>query len=122
MLRGVRGAITIKENIEGEIVDATERLLREMVKQNGIKAEDVASVFISATEDIDAVFPAKALRRLDGWTYVPVMCMREIPVVNSLKKCIRVMIHLNTDKSQQEVKHVYLEDAVILRPDLNEGK
>lgn len=118
MIRGVRGAITIEENVEAEIVDATERLMRELVAENEIVAEDVASIFISVTEDIDAVFPARALRRLDGWKHVPVMCMREIPVTNSLKKCIRVMAHVNTTRSQADIKHIYLEKAVVLRPDL----
>ncbi|MDQ0155217.1 chorismate mutase [Robertmurraya andreesenii] len=119
MLRGVRGAITIENNLEAEIVAATERLMRELIARNDIVPEDVASVFISTTVEIDAVFPAKALRLLEGWTHVPVMCMREIPVTGSLEKCIRVMVHLNTDKKQTEINHVYLERAVILRPDLN---
>lgn len=118
MFRGVRGAITIEENNEAEIVQATKRLMQEVISSNNIQPEDVASVLISATEDIDAVFPARALRLIEGWTFVPVMCMREIPVADSLKKCIRVMLHINTDKSQQEIHHIYLEKAVVLRPDL----
>lgn len=118
MLRGVRGAITIEENTESEIVHATERLMNEVIASNDIRPEDVASVFISVTEDIDAVFPARALRLIEGWTFVPVMCMREIPVVDSLKKCIRVMLHINTEKGQKEIHHVYLERAVVLRSDL----
>lgn len=119
MLRGLRGAITVEENEEQQIVEATERVIRELIAMNEIDAEKVASVFISVTADIDAAFPAKALRRLEDWTYVPVMCMREIPVENSLKQCIRVMVHLNTEKAQKEMKHVYLEKAIVLRPDLN---
>lgn len=119
MIRGVRGAITVEEDNEQEILNATERLLREMIKQNEIEPEMVASVFISATEDIISAFPAKALRKIEGWTYVPVMCMREIPVVSSLKNCIRIMLHLNTNKTQKEIKHVYLNNAIVLRPDLN---
>lgn len=121
MIRGVRGATTVQENKEEEIVKATEQLLREIVKRNEIKPEDVASVFVSVTEDINATFPSKALRLLDGWTFVPVMCMQEIPVPDSLKKCIRVMIHLNTNKRQTDIKHVYLNDAVVLRPDLTKN-
>lgn len=120
MLRGLRGAVTIEKNEEQHIVDATERVMRELIVKNNIDAEKVASVFISVTEDIDAAFPAKALRLLEGWTYVPVMCMREIPVQNSLKMCIRVMIHLNTNIPQEEMEHVYLEKAVSLRPDLKQ--
>ncbi len=118
MIRGVRGATTVQNNTEKEIIVATEELFAKMSELNQIKSEDVASVFISTTEDIDAVFPAKALRKFDEWKYVPVMCMREIPVVNSLKKCIRVMLHLNTDKAQSEIVHVYLNEAHVLRPDL----
>ena len=119
MIRGVRGAITVKQNEEDEIIQATKRLLDEMIDQNDIKAEDVAQVLISTTEDLDAVFPAKALRLLDDWIYVPVMCMQEIPVQGAIKKCIRVMMTVNTNKSQKEVNHIYLEEAQKLRPDLS---
>jgi chorismate mutase len=118
VIRGVRGATTVENNSEMEIVDATELLLEEMIKNNEINPENVASIFISVTEDITAEFPAKAVRRFKGWSYVPVMCMREIPVPNSLKQCIRIMMHLNTTKSQKEIHHAYLEGAKILRPDL----
>lgn len=118
MIRGVRGATTIKENRESEIVDETERLLRKMVTENSIEPDRVASVLISVTNDITATFPARALRRLDGWTYVPVMCMREIPVPQSLPYCIRVMMHVNTSIPQKDISHIYLNDAIVLRPDL----
>lgn len=118
MIRGVRGAITINENDGAEITSATRRLLQEMIQLNQLHAPDVASVLISVTEDVTAGFPAKALRSFDGWTYVPVMCMKEIPVPNALPKCIRVMMMINTDVAQDKIKHVYLEKAVSLRPDL----
>ncbi|WP_394232779.1 chorismate mutase [Niallia oryzisoli] len=118
MIRGVRGAITVQVNTEKEIMQATDRLLHSMIVENEIAPEDVASVFISVTDDITEAFPAKVLRSLDGWSYVPVMCMKEITVSNALEKCIRVMIHVNTVKSQQEINHIYLENAVVLRPDL----
>ena len=118
MIRGVRGAITVQVNTEKEIMQATDRLLHSMIVENEIAPEDVASVFISVTDDITEAFPAKVLRSLDGWSYVPVMCMKEITVSNALEKCIRVMIHVNTGKSQQEINHIYLENAVVLRPDL----
>lgn len=122
MIRGVRGAITVNENSETEIVAATERLLKIMIDENRIEPDGVASVFISVTEDITAAFPAKALRLFAGWDYVPVMCMREIPVPGSLEKCIRVMLHVNSSSRQDEISHIYLEEAVRLRPDLNAGK
>ena len=119
MIRGIRGATTVKENTEKEMIDCTEVLLREMIQQNNLQPEDVCSVFISVTNDINAAFPARALRRVSGWEYVPVMCMNEIPVPDSLAQCIRVMMHVNTKAEQQEVNHIYLEEAVRLRPDLN---
>ncbi|MGG3842277.1 chorismate mutase [Anoxybacillus kestanbolensis] len=118
MIRAIRGATTVNDNDEREIVDETKRLLTEMVRQNDVSAEDVVSVLISMTDDLNAAFPAKALRYLDGWTYVPVMCMREINVPHSLPKCIRVMMTVHTKRSQQDIHHIYLRDAVQLRPDL----
>lgn len=118
MVRGVRGAITVSHNDEGEMVQATKSLLDEMIKHNDISAEEVAQVIISVTEDLNATFPAKALRLLEDWTYVPVMCTQEISVPNSLPKCIRVMMTINTEKSQKDIEHIYMEDAVALRPDL----
>ena len=122
MFRGVRGAITVKENNEEVIFQATDRLFKKIIHDNQIEPEQVASVFISVTDDITEAFPAKVLRSMEGWSYVPVMCMKEITVRSALDKCIRVMMHINTSKSQQEINHVYLEDAVTLRPDLAEKK
>jgi chorismate mutase len=114
----MRGAITVNQNTEEEIVTATEELLKKIIEENQIQPDLVASVFISTTEDINAVFPARALRKFEGWTYVPVMCMQEIPVPNSLTMCVRIMMHVNTAKSQDEINHVYLKGAQVLRPDL----
>jgi chorismate mutase len=119
MIRGVRGATTVNENNKEEIIEATESLLRQIIKENSIDPDMTASVIISVTEDITAVFPAQALRLIDGWKYVPVMCTREIPVEGSLQKCIRVMMHVNTEIPQKEIRHIYLGEAVKLRPDLN---
>lgn len=120
MIRGVRGATTVERNEEQDIIKATEQLLAVMIAENGIDPEKVASVFISVTDDLSSAFPAKALRKFEGWTYVPVMCMKEIPVPNSLESCIRVMLHFNTEKAQQDIRHAYLEKAVALRPDLKD--
>jgi chorismate mutase len=122
MIRGVRGATTVGVNNEGEILSATEELIEKLIEINQIQPESVASVLISTTEDIDAAFPAKALRKFTGWTYVPVMCMREIPVPNSLQQCIRIMMHVNTTQSQEAIQHVYLRGAKVLRPDLGNIK
>lgn len=118
VIRGIRGATTVTENREDEIIEATEILLKEIIEQNKIEANMVASIFISVTEDITAAFPAKAIRLINGWTFVPVMCMREIPVPSGLPKCIRVMMHVNTMVPQEEINHIYLRNAITLRPDL----
>ncbi|WP_170007472.1 chorismate mutase [Bacillus fonticola] len=119
MLRGVRGATTIKVNEKEQLFSHTKQLLEEMIHQNNIKAEDVASVFVSATPDVTCAFPAQVVRSLPGWEFVPVMCMQEMAVPGSMPKCIRLMMHVNTDLRQQEIHHVYMENAVSLRPDLS---
>lgn len=120
MIRGVRGAITVSKNEKEEIMSASEQLAQMMIKANNICASDVAHILISVTEDLNAGFPAAVIRQLEGWQYVPVMCMQEIPVPNSLEKCIRIMMTINTSVAQKDIQHVYLNDAVSLRPDLQE--
>ncbi|WP_163583397.1 chorismate mutase [Gracilibacillus saliphilus] len=122
MIRGIRGATTVKNNDAEEIVQTTKEMIEVMARVNEIDPETIASVMISVTSDLNATFPAKALRLIDGWKYVPVMCMPEIDVPGSLPKCIRVMMTVNTSKSQKEIEHIYLNDAVKLRPDLLEEK
>lgn len=117
MIRGVRGAITTEANEEKQMLEATQEVVAEMIKKNDISPEQVAQVIITVTPDLNATFPAKALRLFDGWTFVPVMCATEIDVPNALKKCIRIMMTINTDKAQTEIKHVYLRDAKQLRPE-----
>ncbi|ASR47091.1 MULTISPECIES: chorismate mutase [Paenibacillus] len=121
--RGIRGATTVANNEENEILEATSQLLDEIVSYNEIQPEDISNVWITVTHDLDAAFPAKAIRQLDGWDMVPLMCGLEIPVAGSLPKCIRLLVQVNTHKSQREIKHVYLNGAQALRPDLaSEGK
>src|SRR5690625_3586757 len=98
MTRGVRGATTVTENNAEQILKNTKLLIKEMVRKNNITPESVSHVFISVTKDLNATFPAKSLRELAGWKYVPVMCMTEIDVPGSLAKCIRVMMVIATDK------------------------
>jgi len=116
MLRGIRGAITVENNNADEIKAVTRKLLEEMAKANSVKAEDIASIIFSVTRDLDAVFPAEAAREI-GWKYVPLLCTYEISVPGSLAKCIRVLIQVNTDKTQKEIKHLYLAEAKKLRED-----
>ena len=115
--RGIRGATTVERNEREEILTATMELLELMVRQNDLHIEDIASAIFTVTEDLDAEFPAAAARQL-GWDEVALMCMREIPVPDSLGKCIRVLLHVNTTRSASEIQHVYIREAVKLRPGL----
>ncbi|GAB6990299.1 chorismate mutase [Paenibacillus pini] len=116
--RGIRGATTVTQNDEQEILQETIVLIREIVARNEIEPEDICSVWITMTHDLDATFPARAIRQIDGWDLVPLMCAVEVPVKGSLMKCIRLMVQVNTTKNQNEIKHVYLNEAKKLRPDL----
>lgn len=117
MIRGIRGATTVKEDRVEQILQATRELLRVMQEENGFAIEDVASALFTLTSDLRSVFPAAAARSI-GWDKVPLMCFQEIEVPGSLPLCIRVLVHVNTDKSQQEIKHIYLKEARSLREDL----
>ncbi len=119
-VRGVRGATTVEKNSREEIVAKTLELLETLVGRNGISVEDIASAVFSVTDDVNAEFPAVAARKL-GWIYTPLMCTREIPVPGSLQGCIRVLLHVNSDKAQDEMIHIYLYGARKLRPDLDAG-
>ena len=114
--RGVRGATTADDNSAEEILKATRQLLALIIRQNGIKPEDIASVIFSTTNDLDAKFPAMAARQL-GWWDVALMCVHELDVPESLHRCIRVLLHWNTDKAPDEMVHVYIKDAAQLRTD-----
>jgi len=117
-IRGVRGATTVEEDQADQIITATGELLQAMLVANpGMQTDDIASVVFTVTEDLCAAFPALAARQM-GWSSVPMMCAREIPVPRSLPHCIRVLLHWNTDTPQHKIRHTYLREAVKLRPDL----
>ena len=118
MIRGIRGATTVTENTETQILTNTKALVEDMVAKNNITAETISHVFISVTKEINAAFPAKSLRQIPDWTYVPVMCMTEIDVPNSLSHCIRVMMAVNTTTKQDKIQHVFHNKAIKLRLDL----
>jgi len=118
MMRGFRGATTISKNDEHEMMENTRTLVEEMVNVNNINVSDISHVFFSVTADLNAGFPAKSVREMPGWSHVPVMCMTEIDVPNSLPKCIRVMLIAKTDLDQDAVQHIFHNDAIKLRPDL----
>jgi chorismate mutase len=117
-VRGIRGATTVDHNEVDEILSATVELLNQIVLENDIQPDDICSVFVTVTQDLDATFPARAIRQMAGWELVPLMCSLEIPVKNSLEKCIRLMVLVNTEKTQKDIQHVYLNHARKLRPDL----
>jgi chorismate mutase len=100
------------------ILAATRELLAHIVEANDLDVSDVASAIFTATRDLDAVPPARAAREM-GWTGVPLLCMQEMAVVGALPRCIRVLIHWNTERPQELIRHVYLDGARVLRPDLN---
>lgn len=116
-IRGIRGAISVQKNNADEIISSAAALLRKMVGLNRIKIEDIASVIFSVTKDLDAEFPAIAARKM-GWRTTPLLCTYEVDVRGSLKRCIRVLMHVNSGKKQSAMKHVYLNDAKKLRTDL----
>ncbi len=120
MVRGVRGAITVELNSADAIGEASRRLLSAIVDANRIELEQIASVIFSATKDLDAETPALGARQM-GWTSIPLFCTQEMEVPDGLPRCLRVLVHVNTEKPQDEMRHVYLDGAVVLRPDIAEG-
>ncbi|MDQ3916697.1 MAG: chorismate mutase [Actinomycetota bacterium] len=118
-MRALRGAITVSANDRDAIVAATEELLQEMISRNGIDADDLVSMIFTATPDLDAEFPARAARRL-GLAHVPLLCSVELDVAGAMPSCVRVLVHLYTDRAATDLHHVYLRDARELRTDLHD--
>ena len=114
-VRGLRGATTADTNTKEAILDVTRNLLQELVKANDVDTDDIAAVTFSTTKDLDAEFPAVAARVGMGWTDVAMMCSHEMDVPGGQERCVRVMLLVNTDKSPQELKHIYLGAAAYLR-------
>ncbi len=117
MMRGIRGATTVTENTSEAIHEATRELLERLLLDNSLVFEQICSVIFTVTPDLNAAFPAEAARAL-GMTMVPLLNALEIGVPGRLEKAIRVMMHVNTDRGQLEIKHIYLRGATVLRPDL----
>jgi chorismate mutase len=116
--RGIRGAISVESDQAEHVLEATRELLAAILAANpGLESADIASVFFTVTDDISSVHPALGARQM-GWSQVPMLCAREIPVPGSLPRCIRVLVHWNTSRTQESICHVYLREAVALRPDL----
>ena len=116
-MRGIRGATTAAANTREAIMAATERLIRDMIEANDVDSSDIAAAFFTTTPDLNAEFPAAAARTL-GWQKVPLLCGHEMSVPNRLASCIRVLLLVNTARDQARIRHIYLEGAARLRPDL----
>jgi chorismate mutase len=119
--RGIRGATTAETDSAAAILAATRELLARMVEANEVAVSDIASILFTVTPELTAAFPARAAREL-GWKYVPLLDAQEVPVPGSLPRCVRVLMLWNTERSQEEIQHVYLRDAGSLRPDLQEDE
>jgi chorismate mutase len=117
-LRAIRGAVTAARDEPDEIYRATRALLNEIVDRNGVAIADIISVIFTVTPDLTSAFPAMAAREM-GWLDVPLLCTMEIPVPGALGHCIRVLLHVETDRPRHAIAHVYLGDAIVLRPDLH---
>jgi len=115
--RGIRGAVCAESNRPEPILSATTSLLKRIVAVNELSTGDLVSAIFTATPDLDAIHPARAAREI-GWTHVPLLCLQEMVVEGCLERCIRVLIHWNTDRPPEAVRHVYLGKARALRPDL----
>ncbi len=116
-LRAIRGATTVEEDTPEGVTDRVVALLGQILERNGLGEDDIVSILFTATEDIVSIFPATAARNM-GLGAVPLICARELAVVGSVPRCIRVMLHVTTERPREEIHHVYLEGAQGLRDDL----
>ena len=118
-VRGIRGAIQIETDTPEAILQASREVVLAMVSANpGLVPEDVASIFFTVTDDLRSAYPASTARELPGWGRVPLLCAREIPVPSGMPRCLRFLIHWNTNSPHQSINHVYLGVTANLRPDL----
>ena len=118
-LVALRGAITLEANTRAEVDEKTQRLVKEMLARNDVAHDDIVSIIFTATGDVTAQFPAAAARAL-GLGDVPLLCARELEIEGGMPLCVRVLMHLYTERSRAELHHVYLEGARGLRDDLPE--
>ncbi|MEZ6124054.1 MAG: chorismate mutase [Planctomycetaceae bacterium] len=121
-VRGIRGAISVDADDPEQIRAATRELIQEILDRNGIADfDDVISAVFTTTSDLVSCFPAEAAR-LIGMTTVPLLCASEIPVTGSMPRCIRILLHVNSDRTPRQIEHVYLREAARLRPDMNSAQ
>lgn len=116
-VRAIRGAITVDFNEKNDIINSAKELLEEMILKNHVQVDDIISIIFTATPDLDQAYPAVAARELQIF-HAGLLCMQEMIVEKSLSQCIRVLMYVNSLKTQKEIKHVYRKGAKVLRPDL----
>jgi len=121
-VRGIRGATSVNQDDPEQIREATQELIEEILKRNQIvEFDEIISAIFTTTTDLCSAFPAEAARKI-GMNLVPLLCAQEIPVAGSMPRCIRVLLHVNSDRSPAEVDHVYLREAERLRPDMKSAQ
>lgn len=118
-LRAIRGAITVERDEPALVYAATRELLSEIIARNGVDPDHIISVIFTVTPDLTSAFPAMAARSM-GWLDVPLLCTMEIPVPGAMGRCIRVLLHIESDRKRSAIQHVYLGEAQSLRPDISE--
>lgn len=117
-VRGIRGAITVNENTAEHIKDATYEMISKIINLNSINEDDIISIIFTITKDLNQIYPSVVIREHFNWNDTPILNFEEKDIVNNLKKCIRVLIYIHSDKSKKDIIHVYLKEAKKLRPDL----
>lgn len=121
-VRGIRGATSVDADVPEQIREATQELIEELLKRNEITDfDDVISAVFTTTQDLVSAFPAEAARHI-GMTTVPLLCALEIPVAGSMRKCVRILLHVNSDRKPADIEHVYLREAEKLRPDMKSAQ
>jgi chorismate mutase len=115
MIKSIRGATTADSNTAEDIRKASKELIEKILEKNHLKSTDIINIVISCTKDLDAAYPAKFLREIEGFDAVPMLCVQEMHVEGSLSKCIRFLLTVQSDK---EVRHIYLKEAIDLRVDI----
>ncbi|HVT42515.1 MAG TPA: chorismate mutase [Acidimicrobiales bacterium] len=117
MVRGLRGATTVDEDTAAQVTERSQELMREIMARNELVEDDIVSIVFTATPDVTSIFPATAIREI-GFGAVPLLCAAEIPVPGAMPLCVRVLLHVYTARSRDEIHHVYLHGAQGLRDDL----
>jgi chorismate mutase len=117
MVRGLRGATTLEADTVEQVTERSQELMRQIMARNDLCEDDIVSVLFTATADVNSAFPATAIREI-GFGAVPLLCAAEIAVPGSMPLCIRVLLHVHTTKTKEEIHHVYLHGAQGLRDDL----